>query len=131
MGNPATASATEPTSTQQAPFAVGDQVTWSGTLLKGDGKGPNGSDTISVHTLIANVGIFTQPGTLPVYLAIGEFRVGNFTPTPIVNGVPQELQDRLVLEAVVTDVTSIVDIYMVDVNPTTGAITNRWVTPAP
>jgi cytochrome c peroxidase len=129
MGNPATAAPTAPTSTQQAPFAVGDQITWSGTLMKGDGKGPNGSDTVSVHTLIANVGIFTQPGTLPVYLAIGEFRVGNFTPTPVVNGVPQELQDRLVLEAVVTDVTSIVDIYMVDVNPTTGAITNRWVTP--
>ena len=129
MGNPATATAADPVSTQQAPFAIGDQITWSGTLMKGDGKGPNGSDTISVHTLIANVGIFTQPGTLPVYLAIGEFRVGNFAPTPTVNGVPQELQDRLVLEAVVTDVTSIVDIYMVDVNPTTGAVSNRWVTP--
>ena len=129
MGDPATATATQPTSLQQAPFEIGDQITWSGTLMKGDGKGPNGSDTISVHTLIGNVGIFTQPGTLPVYLAIGEFRVGNFTPTLTVNGVPQELQDRLVLEAAVTDVTSIVDIYLVDVHPTTGAVTNRWVTP--
>jgi cytochrome c peroxidase len=129
MVDPASAGTSLPLATQQAPFQIGDFITVSGTLLKGDAKGPAGSDTISAHTVIANVGIFTQPGTLPAYLAIGEFRIGNFTPLPIVNGVVQELPDRLVLEAVVTDVKSVVDIYLVDIDPGTGKQTQRWVTP--
>ncbi|MNG19816.1 hypothetical protein D3C84_1040180 [compost metagenome] len=40
-----------------------------------------------------------------------------------------EGQDRLVLEASTTDVKTPVDIYLIDVNPSTGAQTNRWVTP--
>ena len=123
------ASSAEPDSRQQAPFAIGDLVTYSGTVLQGDGQGPGGSDTISVHTMTANVGIYTQPGTLPAYLAIGEFRVGTFAPVTTFNGVPQEEQDRIVLEASVTDILSIVDIYLVDIDATTGRETQRWITP--
>lgn len=123
------ATAGEPDSRQQAPFEIGDFITYSGTLLKGDGQGPNGSDTISIHTINANVAIFTQPGTLPVYIAIGEFRVATYDPVTVFNGIPQEVQDRIVLEAFVSDVTSIVDIYLVDLDPVTGAETQRWVTP--
>lgn len=130
MPDPATALATDPISTEQAPFEVGDRIRYSGTVLRGDGQGPNGSDTISVHTIVANVGIFTQPNTLPAYLAIGEFGAGAGADIPLTfNGVPQEVTDRLILEARVTDVKSIVDVYMVDLDPVTGAETQRWLTP--
>ena len=125
----AIASPTEADARQQAPFAIGDLITYSGTLLRGDGQGPGGTDTISVHTITANVGIYTQPSSLPAYLAIGEFRVATFAPIVLFNGVPQEEQDRIVLEASVTDVTSIVDIYLVDIDPVSGRETQRWITP--
>ncbi|MEY8875483.1 MAG: hypothetical protein AB9M60_03165 [Leptothrix sp. (in: b-proteobacteria)] len=123
------ATATEPDARQQAPFEVGDFILYAGTLLKGDAKGPNGSDTISVHTIDANVGIYTQPGTLPVYMSIGEFGVGADAPAQAANLVPQEAQDRIFLEASVSDVTSVLDIYLVDKDPATGAESNRWITP--
>lgn len=128
MGDPATARPNEPTSTEQAPFEIGDYITYAGTVLVGDGKGPGASDTISVHTIVASVGIYTQPGTLPVYIALGDFSVGADAPL-VFNFVPQEAQDRLVLDAFVTDVTSIVDVYLVDLDPETGQETQRWVTP--
>jgi hypothetical protein len=133
MGDPTKATATDPDSQQQAPFEIGDFITYAGTLVR-DGQGPNGSDTVSVHTIEANVGIFTQPGTLPVYIAIGEFGVGpdapaTFPAPPAPGGVPQEAADRMFLEASVTDVTSVVDIYLVDIDPVTGAQSHRWITP--
>ncbi|MBV1694908.1 MAG: hypothetical protein KGP27_10655 [Hyphomicrobiales bacterium] len=128
MGNPAAAGPADPIATEQAPFEVGDVITYSGTLLVGDRAGPGGTPTIAVHTITANVGIFTAPGTLPVYLAIGEFSIGPESPLTFF-GVPQESANRLVLEAVVTDVTSVVDIYLMDVDPDSGAQQQRWVTP--
>ena len=158
MGDPATATPDQPLSTLQAPFEVGDLITWSGTLLEGSGNGPNGSDTISVHSVNASVGIYTQPGTLPVYIALGDFSLGGDAPAvfriegrpeavggpagagaagvrvpepvPTFLGIPQEAHDKLVLDAFVTDVTSIVDVYLVDRDPVTGVETQRWVTPA-
>jgi hypothetical protein len=119
---------TRPDAKQQAPFEVGDYIAYSGTLLR-DHSGAGGGDTVSVHTIEANVGIFTQPHTLPVYLAIGEFGIGMDTTATAINGKPQESQNRLFLEASVTDVTSVVDIYLVDIDPNTGAETQRWITP--
>jgi hypothetical protein len=110
---------------QQAPFEVGDYIQYNGTLV----NGPNGP-YVSAHTIEANVGIYTQPGTQPSYLAIGEFGVGTADPNATaVNGAGQETQDRIFLESETTDVKTPVDIYMQDVDPTTGALRNRWVTP--
>jgi hypothetical protein len=117
----ATPGSKRPISTQQAPFEIGDFISYSGTLVR-DGLGPSGSDTISVHTIEANLGIFTQPG-------IGEFGVGADAPATTINGAPQEAQDRLFLEASVTDVTSVVAIHLVDIDPATGQETQRWITP--
>jgi hypothetical protein len=118
--------ATEADARQQAPFEVGDFITYSGTLFKDAG----GNTYISAHTIEANVGIYTQPGTQPSYLAIGEFGVGTADPlATAVNGAAQETQDRIFLEASTTDVKTPVDIYYMDVNPATGALRNRWVTP--
>lgn len=114
------ATATDPDVRQQAPLEVGDFISFSGTLL------PNG--IISTHTIEANVGIYTQPGTQPSYLVIGEFGVGTADPLATsINGVPQETQDRIFLEAETTDVKVPVDIYMVDVGPD-GVEHNRWAT---
>jgi hypothetical protein len=114
-----------PDARQQAPFEVGDFIAYSGTLMT-DANGKY----ISAHTIEANVGIYTQPGTQPSYLAIGEFGVGTADPNATAaNGAAQETQDRLFLEAETTDIKTPVDIYMVDVNPVTGVETNRWTTP--
>ena len=111
---------------QQAPFEVGDFITWSGTLM----KDLAGVPFISAHTIEANIGIYTQPGTQPSYLAIGEFGVGTADPAvTAVNGAAVETQDRIFLEAETTDVKTPVDIYYVAVDPVTGAEHNRWVTP--
>jgi hypothetical protein len=120
-----TLTASDPDAMQQAPFEVGDTITWQGTVLQ------DGSGIISVHTIEANLGIYTQPGTLPAYVAIGDFEVSSDSATnaTALSGVPQEVQNRLVLEAMVTDPTSIADIYFQDIDPTTGAEYNRWITP--
>ncbi len=115
----------DPDPRQQAPFEVGDYLAYSGTLLS------NG--TVSAHTIETNVGIFTQPGTQPSYVAIGGFGVGTADPTPTsVNGIAQESTNRISLEASVSDFRTPIDIYYIDeanggVLP--GGIINRWVTP--
>jgi hypothetical protein len=114
---------TGPDASQQAPFEVGDYVDYSGTLMHGT------EDYISAHTVEANLGIYTQPGTQPSYLAIGEFGVGTADPlATAANGAAQETQDRMFLEAETTDVKTAVDIYYEDRN-TDGSVRNRWITP--
>jgi hypothetical protein len=123
MPRPGTAGGPDPK--QQAPFEVGDFIQYSGTLVNG-ANGPY----VSAHTIEANVGIYTQPGSQPSYLAIGEFGVGTADPSATaVNGAAQETQDRIFLEAETTDVKTPVDIYMMDVDGASGALRNRWVTP--
>jgi len=123
------ATSTEPDSREQAPLQIGDYISYSGTLLLGDGAGPGGSDSISIHTIGANVGIYTQPGTLPVYLAITDFGVSADAPL-IFNGVPLEAPSRLFLVGSVSDVMSIVDAYFVDLDAIQGKESQRWITPA-
>ncbi|MGZ8983691.1 MAG: hypothetical protein ACXW11_07030 [Methylotenera sp.] len=123
----ATRVATDADPRQQAPLEVGDFISYSGTMFK-DATGT--TTYTSVHTIEANVGIYTQPGTQPSYLAIGEFGIGTADPVlTAVNGAAQETQNRIFLEASTTDVKTPVDIYYVDVDPVTGAVHNRWVTP--
>ena len=121
------ASNTDPDPRQMAPFEVGDFITWQGTLVVGGNVNAPASsratttgaagagDVIWVHTIDANVGIYTQPATLPAYIAIGANGIG-VNPLPItavaVAGV--EATPRINLEANTTDVASIVDIYLDD-----------------
>jgi hypothetical protein len=124
----ATRTATDPDPTQQAPFEVGDFISYAGNLFKSTTAGV--PDYISAHTIEANLGIYTQPGTQPSYLSIGEFGIGTADPAATaVNGVAQETQDRIFLETSTTDVMTPVDIYLIDADPATGALRNRWVTP--
>ena len=145
IGNPLSTSngnAALPDARQQAPFEVGDFIAWAGTLFD-DGSG-SGTDYVSAHTIEANVGIFTQPGTQPAYVSIGEFGMGPVDPPPApaaglpvnFNGVAAEATNRFFLEASTTDVVTPVDIYYMDVNDprgvpyhADGSPRNRWVSP--
>ena len=130
----AIATPTDPDVRQQAPFEVGDSITFSATLIPAGPAGaagaPGPAAYFSAHTVEANVGIYTMPGTKPSYIAIGAFGVGTADPNPVsINGLAVETADRIFLEAQTTDVKTAVDIYMMDVNPATGEVRNRWATP--
>jgi len=119
--------ATDADPRQQVPFEVGDFISWGGTLFTDPASL---TPYISAHTIEANIGVYTQPGTQPSYLAIGEFGVGSADPNATaVNGAAQETQNRIFLEASTTDVKTPVDIYYIDVDPVTGVEGNRWLTP--
>ena len=103
---------TYPDPREQAPFEVGDFIIWSGTLVN---TGNPTTDIIWVHTIDANVGIFTQPGTLPAYIAIGDNGIGvNPEPKAAVALVGVEATARLFMEASTSDIASVVDIYLDD-----------------
>jgi hypothetical protein len=126
MPDPATRSATDPDSRQQTPFEVGDHVAFAGSLF----KDASGKDYVSAHTVNGDISPFTQPGTTPSYVAIAGSLIGSADPTlTAVTGVTQEPRDRLVAEVNTTDIQSAVDIYLPDIDPTTGAVRDRWVTP--
>jgi hypothetical protein len=106
--------------TQQAPFEVGDFITYAGTLAH-DERG----DYISAHTIEDNLGIFTAPGSSPSYLSLEADLVGTGgVPVP---GVPQEATIRFKMEGFTTDPTTLVDIFMIDISPCSGAERERQV----
>ncbi len=104
---------------QQAPFEVGDFINFQGTL-KADAKG----SYISAHTIVANLGIYTAPGTMPSYIAI-EVLLQGTSSQPLLN-LPQEATSRIKVEGFTTDPASLVDIFAVDVDSQTGAVTDRF-----
>jgi hypothetical protein len=124
-----------------APLKVGDKVDYAGEVFL-DG---NGEPYVLAHTISANLGIFTFPGTDPAYIAIdallqGTGGVGN----PI---FPQEAGVRTLVEGFSTDPSRNVDVYAIDIDcngvdtqrlpfwisnfpvdpgPPTGAVKGRW-----
>lgn len=113
--------------TRQAPFEVGDFVTYSGTWKTA--VDPNNNFQayafISAHTIVANLGIYTTPGVKPVYVALEESLVGT-NALPIAN-LPQETTSMVHVEGFTTDPTRLVDIFMVDVDYATGAVKDRLI----
>jgi hypothetical protein len=111
---------------RQAPFEVGDYIDYSGTLS----IETNLADAtyaspyyISAHTINAHVGIYTYPGTKPVYVMIENLLAGtNGLP---IQSIPQEVTGRIKVEGFTTDPSSMVDIFAMDVDKQTGAITER------
>lgn len=113
--------------TKQAPLAVGDYILFSGTLAR-DATGLY----LSAHTVEANVGIYTQPGTDPAYVFIEGSLIGTQGPLvprdpsdPAAGSLPQETQDRLKIEGGSTDPSRAVELYAIDVDPATGDQTLR------
>mgnify|MGYP000851212976 FL=1 len=96
---------------KQAPLRVGDYITFSGTRA----RDPLAGDFLSVHTLVANVGIYTKPGGR-AYVSLEESLLG--TRGPVVDcGAAAECQDRLKVEGFTTDPSRRVSVYAVDVVP--------------
>ncbi|MCF7700782.1 hypothetical protein [Loktanella sp. M215] len=116
---------------KQAPMRPGDYIIYAGTLAR------DGADIyISAHTIQANVGIYTQPGVAPAYIAIEGSLLGTMGPRilrdPAVPNdfIDQETQDRLRVEGATTDPTLGIDIYAIDVDPT-GNESVRFLSSAP
>jgi hypothetical protein len=133
-----------------APFEIGDYITFAGTLVadpvlgEGPSTGPypfsapsssspsaqNGT-YVSAYSVIANLGFFTAPNTKPVYVAIDVMLMG--TGGLNTANLPQEATLRTRVEGFTTDPLgagpgTTVSIYAVDVDPCTGATTDRlWV----
>ena len=108
-----------PDPSKQAPFEVGDTITFLGNL-KYDENGAY----VSAHTVGANVGIYTSPGVMPAYVAV-EVLIQGTSSQPLPN-LPQEATSRVKVEGMSTDPTRLVDIFAVDVDPQSGAESERW-----
>jgi hypothetical protein len=124
-----------------APLAVGDWVSVSGTVL----LDANGAPYVLAHTISANLGIFTFPGTDPAYVAIDVILEGT---GGVANpAFPQEAGIRTKMEGFTTDDSRNIDTYAIDIDcngvdsvrlplwaanfpvdpgPPTGAVRGRW-----
>ena len=112
----------------QAPFEVGDYVTFAGTLVK-DGAQPTAgpwpgiaNTYVSAHTIGDNVAIYTFPGTNPAYVSIEVGLIGTGGLTVIGAG---EAAIRTKFEGMATDTSRNIHLYGVDMDPLTGATTDR------
>ena len=104
--------------TQQAPLQIGDNINFLGTL-KADAKGTY----ISAHTIDANLGIYTQPGSKPSYVFVEMVLAG--TAALPVAGLNQEVTERVKFVGFTTDPTALVDLYALDQDPLSGAVSER------
>ncbi|KAJ7652402.1 hypothetical protein DFH06DRAFT_1418842 [Mycena polygramma] len=98
--------------TIMVPLAVGDYITYSGVKVAGG--------TLAIYSLEANLGIFTAPGTKPAYITVES---ANYAIRDLSNANLAIGETRAV--AITTDPTVTVQWYAVDVNPCTGAETER------
>ena len=112
---------------KQASFELGDYVNFSGTLIQ-DG-GANGGQYISAHTIVASLGIYTQPGVDPAYLSVEVALIGTGGLTVFGAG---EAAIRTKFESMSTDESRMVRVYGIDINPVSGATSDReWGTILP
>jgi hypothetical protein len=128
--NPVALPGVPPDATIQAPFEVGDWVTFAGTLVQDAtpttptaGPWPGIASTyISAHTITNNVGIYTWAGTSPAYVAIDVSFIGTGGLT-VVGANEAAIMTRF--EGFSTDTSRVVHLYGIDLNPTTGAPSDR------
>jgi len=111
---------------KQAPFEVGDYITFAGTRIKDVGR--NGF-YISAHTIVNNIAIYTAAGIDPAYVTIGVSLIG--TGGLIILGVA-EAAIRTRFEGMTTDETRLIRLFGNDINPVNGVVTDReWGTILP
>ena len=110
---------------RQAPFEVGDYIDYAGTLTTDTPLSMAVSPYyISAHTINGHIGIYTYPGTKPVYVMIEGLLAGT-NALPLQN-IPQEVTSRIRVEGFTTDPSTLVDIFAMDVDKVTGLITERF-----
>jgi K319-like protein len=109
----------------QAPFQVGDYIDYSGTIqvdTQGTITGVVGGQYVSAWQIIANIGIFTVPSSVPAYIAQELLLQGvGGSPITFPIPVPQEQTSKIKTVGFFTDPTRLVDLYSVVVDPCTGA----------
>ena len=128
--DPVAAPGAFPDATKQAPFEVGDYVSFAGTLVTDAATpttGPwpaNGTagTYISAHTITSNVAIFTMSGTNPVYVETDVFLIGTGGLT-VLGGTEATVRTRF--EGMTTDPTRTIHLYGIDLGTLTGATTDR------
>ena len=103
-----------------APLEVGDYVTYSGILVSD--PAPATSTYIAAFQVIANVGIYTAPGTDPAYVALDVMLLGVGGQT--VAGLA-EATSRTRFEGFTTDPSRNILLFGIDVNACTGADSPR------
>ncbi|MBZ5536077.1 MAG: PKD domain-containing protein [Acidobacteriia bacterium] len=114
----------------QAPFEVGDYVTFAGTLVTDAATpttGPwpaNGAagTYISAHTITSNVAVFTAAGTNPAYVMTDVFILGTGGLTVLGAG---EAVIRTRFEGMTTDFSRTIHLYGIDVNAGDGSTSDR------
>lgn len=104
----------------QAPFMVGDHVIFVGNSAQ-DSRGA----FIAAWSLTARVGIYTEPGVDPAYVAQKVSEIGTLGPAM---PFPQERQDRIRVEGVTTDPSRTVEIYAVDFDAARRQNVVRYIT---
>lgn len=92
-----------------APLVVGDWIVFSGQNI---------GTIYEVNNLVANLALFTAPGTKPAYVAAESAAFGITVPVS-----PDQPETRAV--AFTTDPTTAIQWFAQDVDPCTGAITER------
>ncbi len=113
----------------EAPFRVGDYVSYAGTLVK-DGAGPTAGPMpndpnltyVSAHTVVASLSILTAAHTSPAYVAVDVTILGVGGVTAIGLG---EAAVRTRFEGFTTDPSRTIDLFGMDVACDTGASTDR------
>jgi hypothetical protein len=107
-----------PDSREMAPFEVGDYITYSGTLAR-DAAGIY----VSAHTIRATLGVFTAPGNDPAYIGfeVGLLGAGGGA----IPGVPRATTMEVEAVGALTDPTRSLDLFAIDVDPCTGAESER------
>jgi len=113
----------------QAPLEVGDYITFAGTLVNDsttvptEGPFPGTPNTyISAHTITNNVAIYTSPGTNPAYVMTEVTIIGTGGLTVLGVG---EAAIRTRFEGMTTDPSRNIHLYGIDLDPRTGATTDR------
>ncbi|GAA1901960.1 PKD domain-containing protein [Lapillicoccus jejuensis] len=110
---------------KQAPFEIGDFVSFAGSLE----KDAAGTSYVSAHTITASLGIYTAPGVDPAYVSVEVSLLGTGGLTVFGAG---EAAVRTRIEGMSTDESRLIRLYGVDVDPTTGATSDRdWGTVLP
>jgi hypothetical protein len=120
--------AVKPDPFEQTPLEVGDYITYAGNLVQDKpcvaGAPVSSCTYVSAHTLTGELGIYTAPGSWPVYTFMSEFLLGvGGTANPI---FPQEAVEKVFGDFFTTDSSQLVDVYAVDINSTTGEETHRY-----
>ena len=113
----------------QAPLEIGDYVTFAGIQVTDDEAAPTAgpwpglaSTYVSAYSIVDNTAIYTAPGSNPAYVQIEVTLVG--TGGLSVAGAG-EVAARTRFEGFTTDPTRAIHLFAIDLDPATGAGTDR------